>query len=259
MKTKHYLSKKITFAIFGEKYYHYVKSKKILLDFLLGRDYDEINSMISKILKVDSVVLDIGANMGQYLSRLSKIVKKGQIICVEPIPSNINALQSMKNYLRLNQCTIIAKAISEKIGRAVISIPKMNGVPITTQASLLNSTNNKSHEIEYIEVETTTIDIIVEEMKLTELTFIKVDTEGFDDIVIYSGIKSISKYKPILKVEGDCFGVKYSWIFDLGYKAFKLHDGKLVLLENEIDNKKYRGDTFLVHTDKIEEILFNLK
>ena len=138
MKTKHFLSKKITYSLFGPRYYHAIKSKKILFDYLVGKDYEHIYDVLIKILSKDDIILDIGANMGQYLSRLSRFVKEGKIICIEPIPQNVVALNYLKKKLKITNSTIIAKAISNTSGLAKMTIPKLDGVPISTQATLLN-------------------------------------------------------------------------------------------------------------------------
>ncbi|MCH7974020.1 MAG: FkbM family methyltransferase [Bacteroidetes bacterium] len=193
--------------------------------------------------------------MGQYLSRLSKIVKRGKIISVEPIPSNIIALNFMKSILRIKNAIIINKAIAEKPGSAIITIPKMSGIPISTQASFIENLTLKESEKEKIEVETTTIDKIVDSLHLHKINFIKVDTEGFDSIALKSGANSIRKFMPLLKVEGSCFKPEMNWLFDLGYKAFKFKCNRVVLINNNDDNIKYKGDTYLSSKEQLDRIL----
>ena len=256
MKTKHYLSKKFTYSLFGQKYYHIIKAKKILFDYLIGKDYDDIYKHISKILKEDDIILDIGANMGQYLSRLSKLNKKGKIISIEPVSENLKALNFMKNILRIKNAIIIDKAISDSPGLATLIIPRLNGIPITTQASLLNDTQFKESDKYEINVKTTTIDQIVNSLSLQKINFIKVDTEGFDSVVLKSGIKSIKKFMPLIKVEENCFKPEMKWLFEIGYKAFKFNIQKVVLINNFEDNIKYMNDTYLASKERLQEILY---
>ena len=44
--------------------------------------------------------------MGQYLSRLSKIIKHGKIVSIEPVPYNILALFRMKSLLKIKNAII---------------------------------------------------------------------------------------------------------------------------------------------------------
>lgn len=255
MKTKHYCSKKVTFSIFGPKYYHSIKAKKILFDYLIGRDYDDIYSNISKILTSEDNVFDVGANMGQYLSRLSRFVKEGKIICLEPIPQNVFALHQMKKFLKIENAVIIDNAISDKEGFSKITIPKMNGIPITTQASILESNSISNDEKEILEVRTTTIDKIAEELHLQNLKFIKTDTEGFDAVVLLSGCNTIKQFKPIIRVEENCFKPTMKWLFELRYKAFKFNSNRLIHIQNSDENLHFRGDTFLVPEVQINNML----
>lgn len=255
MKTKNYFSKKLTYFIFGDKYYHNIKSKKILFDFIIGKDYDEINKYMSKIISSNDIILDIGANMGQYLSRFSKIIKNGKIVCIEPLPINVAALNSMKKYLDIKNVTIINKAISASIGKTNITIPRLKGIPITTQASLLDDDLTKGIEKEKIEVETTTIDEIVNSLKLPKVDFIKIDTEGFDSVVLNSGIDTIKKYKPLIRIEANCFKKETNWLFAIGYHAFKFKKYDLVSINNKEENMKISGDTFLATEEQLTKIV----
>ncbi len=255
MKTKHYFSKKVTFSIFGPKYYHSIKANKILFDYLIGRDYDDIYSNTSQILTSDDNVFDIGANMGQYLSRLSKFIKNGKIISVEPIPQNVLALHQMKKFLKIENAVIIDRAISDKEGFSKITIPKMNGIPITTQASILENNSISKDEKEILEVRTTTIDNIAEELQLQNLKFIKTDTEGFDSVVLLSGSNTIKSFKPIIRVEESCFKPTMKWLFELGYKAFKFNSNRLIHIKNSDENLQFRGDTFLAPEVQINNML----
>ena len=260
MKTKHFLSKKITYSLFGPRYYHTIKSKKILFDYLIGRDYDDIYSNISKILTSEDNVFDIGANMGQYLSRLSKFIQSGKIISVEPIPQNVLALHQMKKFLKIENAVIIDKAISDKEGLASITIPKMKGIPIATQASILKNYSLSDHEKDVLKVKTTTIDKIADGLQLQNLKFIKTDTEGFDSVVLMSGCNTIKKFEPIIRVEENCFSPNMKWLFELGYCAFKFKANKVFLIDSNNDNMKYKGDTFLACEKQLKEVLkiFNL-
>ena len=101
------------------------------------------------------------------------------------------------------------------------------------------------HDKEVIEVETTTIDEIVESLGLNKINFIKIDTEGYDSIVLNSGYNTIRQFKPILKMEGNCFKPEIRWLFEMGYIAFKITKDKVVILNSQDENLKYNGDTYL--------------
>lgn len=254
MKTKHYLQKKIIFSVFGEKYYHKIKAKKILFDYLVGKDYDNIYRHISKILPNDSVVLDIGANMGQCLSRFSKIFKKGKIVSVEPLPVNLDALYDMQRILNIENSLIIPKAINRSIGSITISIPKINGIPITTQASLLDNIIILEEDKEKIEVLTTTIDEITASLKLNKVDYLKIDTEGFDSVVLESGKDTIKENLPLIRIENNFFESDLDWLVQIGYLPFKFVNDKFAIMNTYLDSTKFKGDTYLATEQNLTTI-----
>lgn len=254
METKHYLSKKLTYSLFGSKYYHYVKSKKILLDYLIGRDYENIYNVLSRILSDNDTVIDVGANMGQYLTRISKFVTKGKIICIEPLHENVKALKYLKKFLSISNAEIIEKAIGDSESNRIITIPKLKGVPITTQASLITEKLPIGIDYESREVKTTTLDHIVESLKLNNVNFIKSDTEGFDSHVLRSGMMTVKKFKPILQVEESCFRPEMDWLFDIGYKAIKISNNKIVAIHSTDDEQQHKCETYLIPQNLLEHI-----
>ncbi len=252
MRTKYYLSKKIAFSIFGERRYHNIKSLMVLLHFYFGKDYDDIYAFTSKILSKDAVILDVGANMGQNLLRFSKEFPEGKIICIEPLPVNVSALKFMEKICKINNSVVIEKAISTNTSRYLsIYIPIYKNIPITTQASLIKKENgNVNHD--KILVETSTIDEIVEELKLPKVNFIKIDTEGLDAEVLESAKNTISRYLPLIRVENNY--IKAKWLEKIGYICFKYIKNKIVRIETTEDNEKYKGDIFYVHKEMFKSI-----
>ena len=156
--------------------------------------------------------------------------------------------------LKITNSTIIAKAINSVSGVAKMAIPKLDGVPISTQATLLNVLPSDNNYKEVIEVETTTIDEIVESLGLNKINFIKIDTEGYDSIVLNSGYNTICQFKPILKMENNCFTSELKWLFEMDYIAFKLIRGNLIILNCQDENLKFKGDTYLTPQNQLDTI-----
>ena len=114
IKTDNYLKKKIVSLLFGEKLYHKIKLYKIIYDFKIGKSYEDAEKILPKLIDTSAVVIDIGANMGQYACRLNKFIKNGLVYSIEPFISNYNALTDMKNILKLNNVKANHLAISDK-------------------------------------------------------------------------------------------------------------------------------------------------
>lgn len=254
MNTKHYTQKKIIRTLFGENSYSKIKALKILLDYLVGKDYEQIYSHLSKMISNDAVVIDVGANMGQYLSRLSKIIKQGKIISIDPLPENIDALEKMQSLLRIKNSIIVHKAISDKVGIEKLAIPILNDVVIGTQARLYEKVVTKENNVKFrfIDVLTTTLDNIYEEYNLKRVDFIKVDTEGADYIVLQSGKNLIKEFKPLIRIEQSCFSQELPWLFELNYIPFFIKNDTIVIAK--VNMKDNFGNLYLSTADSLQNI-----
>jgi len=250
MKTSNYFSKKIVNILFNETWYNKIKLFKIILDYKLKVPY-EISPILSKIITSDAIILDIGANMGQYACRLNKIVKKsnGMVYCFEPVKNNFVALASMKRILNLNKVVVNNYGISNAIGETYINIPIMDkSLVIGTQATLLELNNNIKIKKEAVKL--TTIDTYITENNIDRVDFIKCDTEGNEVKVLDGGKSTISKQLPILDLEISHNNKNINWIYNLGYKPFYYdsHIKKLSILKTH-----QTGNLILIHEKMINQ------
>jgi hypothetical protein len=96
--------------------------------------------------------------------------------------------------IKLNNVTPINIAINTDESINQLAVPVLKGnLMVGTQAHL---------------------NIDIDDPVFDNVDFIKVDTEGFDSMVLSSGKETIIKYKPIMKIEEDCLNGKYDWLFD---------------------------------------------
>ena len=247
-KIKNHFSKFLVRKLFGAKYYHKIKIEKIIWDYRVGKDFNSIYAVISKLFDENSCFIDIGANMGKVSSRLSRRFPSGMIVAIEPVSFNFKALEKFKERANLDNVTILKKAISNSKGKTKIHIPVLeSGVVVGTRSSLDKSTLEKTNYIEE-EVDTDTLDSIIDESQFTRLDYIKSDTEGLDAIVLESGKESIKKYKPIIRSEEPWNSDNFDWLLKLGYKAYYLVNRKFVGVE-VVEGES--GDTFFIHEDKL--------
>ena len=139
----------------------------------------------------NSNILDIGANLG-YFSALMNIKTKGNTFHLfEPFPSTFNELEEfvsrndLKNFSLYNQC------ISNK--KEVLYMSSIN----------YNSGQNrvKSTKSDGIAVNANTVDNIVKSEKIKNISFIKIDVEGFELAVLQGAKETIELFKPFLFME----------------------------------------------------------
>ncbi len=250
LKTEYYLQKRIVNFLFNEKWYNRIKLFRIIFDFKLKQSY-EMSKLLKYILQGNSIIFDIGANMGQYACRFNSIVNKGKghVYCFEPVEANFVALKNMKKILKLNNISLNKLGVSNVVETTIINIPVFNnGLVVGTQATLLDLKKIK-HRTEAIKV--TTIDNYFLENKIEKVDFIKCDTEGNENKVLEGGKKTIANFLPILSLEMSYNDKGLDWLLDLGYKLF-YYDNTINRLR-EVD-KNQKGNLILINEKQINSL-----
>lgn len=144
------------------------------------------------------VFIDIGAHIGKYTMQAAKIVGNyGRVIAFEADPITFKALREgimandFKNALALNiaiyddECEMVLHSVPIydriRLGRAYNSIKRDVGPGVLVEAKPL--------------------DLVMDNLNLTKVDFIKIDVEGAELEVIKGGRKTIEKFKPTIVVE----------------------------------------------------------
>jgi len=77
---------------------------------------------LEKFLNPGDVCLDVGANVGLYTYKMSKLVKsKGKVLSFEPVEIAYNQLKLLKKKYSLNNCQIFNFAIGDERKKAKFS------------------------------------------------------------------------------------------------------------------------------------------
>lgn len=250
LETNNYLPKRVLFALVGEKWFSKIKLFKHILDYKLGLPF-ELSPLYKYFLTSDSVALDIGANFGQNSCRLNKAIGKGNghVYCFEPVNSNYRSLETLKKRLKLQNVTIVQKAVSNIPGNASIYIPMFdNGFVIATRSTLLNIEGIR-HRTEPVMV--TTIDEFVEGNGIAKVDFIKCDTEGNELNVLEGGRNTIMKFLPVLSFEMSHKNPGMKWLVDFGYKLFYFDKA---IQKLRIINGYQSGNLIFVHQQRMNDL-----
>ncbi len=142
-----------------------------------------------------NVVLDVGANVGQYTQSLFKNGYKGKVYSFEPQSQAFSKLKkhSNENWITINKGLgdIETKIIINNSANSVSS----SILPISNRLSTI------SNDFEYInkeEVDLSTVDIFLSQNNITpENVFLKIDTQGYEDMVLNGATKSLQKIKAL--------------------------------------------------------------
>jgi FkbM family methyltransferase len=130
---------------------------------------------VQSFLRSGDIFFDVGANAGLYtvLGAIS-VGNRGRVHAFEPDPRGCNLLR--KN-IELNKlCNVILKpvAVSNRDGRVKFAS--------CTDSAYSSMRENKYHQtrgsLEWIEVDSITLDAYVEQQHLERVDFVKIDVEG---------------------------------------------------------------------------------
>ncbi|MFX1316812.1 MAG: FkbM family methyltransferase [Promethearchaeota archaeon] len=141
-------------------------------------------------LKHGDIVLDIGAFIGLSSMIFSKKVgEKGKVYAIEPVMHNIIKKNVEEN--NINNTYVIPKAIGNEAGKTEIEISDYGG-----DASITKREYTKDYYKMKKTIELTTLDLLVKELKLDRIDFIKIDIEGAEELAIRGAYEVIKQFKP---------------------------------------------------------------
>ena len=180
--------------------------------------------------------LDVGAYKGVYtyfISKYSKIV-----YAFEPNPKSYKILKKTVN----KNVKVLPYALSDKSSSDFLKIPKGKKGYSNQGGSIRNVKLDKNFG--KLKVETKKID----DLKLKNIGFIKIDAEGVELQVLKGAKKLIKKYKPTLLIEieeryiSEPIEKTLNKILNLGYRGFALIGETLTPLKFFDGDKNHRID-----------------
>ena len=159
--------------------------------------YDEYEESEAKIMeekiKVGSIVVDVGANIGLHTLNMARIVgNTGQVFAFEPDHSNFEILRKNVKINNYQNIILEEKAVGDKHGRVILYQSDHPG-----NHRLFPQTKQAKGEVE---VELTSLDKYFIDSNLTDkINFIKIDVEGLEFSVL-KGMKNILKNNKKIKI-----------------------------------------------------------
>jgi FkbM family methyltransferase len=172
--------------------------------------------ILQHLVSARGLAIDVGANMGIWSYKLSKLF--AGVEAFEPIPECAAAIETYgaKN-IRVHR-----EALSAIAGEFELNIPVSLGTAFATF-------NDIGDEHNSIMVATRTLD----SYPFRDVSFIKIDVEGWELDVIRGSESTIARECPIMIIEIEQRHLNYDMniVFDtmhtFGYDAFFLHHSKL--------------------------------
>ena len=166
-------------------------------------DYDneDICSCL-RLLKRDSVALDVGANVGFWTVPIAMtLCGGGRVHAFEPLSANSKRL---RENVELNGVAEVVKihetGLSDKAATVEISLREdfSNGSD-TGNAAIVIDNSDKNFRCTKIQV--VPLDQICQSLMLSRLDFVKVDIEGHEDKFLAGASSVIAEFRPIIYME----------------------------------------------------------
>lgn len=138
-----------------------------------------LTEIVKNLIKSDTTMIDIGANIGYFTLIAASLINEGVIYSFEPVNNNHSLLAKNIALNKFKNVETFEKAVSNKNGNVKIFIDRKN----LGNHSLAK--HNVPDMVDFIEVETITIDSFFQSDKIvTENILIKMDTQGAEGLVI---------------------------------------------------------------------------
>ncbi len=198
--------------------------------FLTGTDAELENLEKLVSLKGSSrIALDIGANIGIYAYKMSKLCNK-----VYAFEINDTLHSFIENY-KIKNLQLEKYGLSNICDKATIYLPlNLKGDKLHGWGSLEKRELEGVKDFYTKETEVKTLD----SLNIKDIDLIKIDVEGHENKVLQGGINTIKSQRPLIIIETDLNNVEtflINFFKEINYRLLKLHE-ILSIKEHSSDN-----------------------
>jgi FkbM family methyltransferase len=154
-------------------------------------EYERELMFLDRLVRPGHVVIDAGASCGIYTVAAGKLVgPDGRVIAVEPAPRSAETLRRNVALNELDRIVVVHEAaLSREVGHARLYQPSWG--PVAASIAVV-----EAEGIPFTEVDTVSIDSIVEEQELERLDFVKLDIEGAEKLALQGAQRAIARWHP---------------------------------------------------------------
>jgi FkbM family methyltransferase len=158
-----------------------------------------VHPAVLGFLRPGSVVIDVGANLGQWTVPLArKVGTAGRVFAVEPAPRAAASLESTLSASALYQAKLIRCAIGDHDGVAEFAVPVVTSPLIDSGMARIGAACAGQ---EALQVPLRSLDSLAAEHDLAALDLIKIDTEGHERRVLDGAADILRRHRPVLVIE----------------------------------------------------------
>jgi FkbM family methyltransferase len=170
-----------------------------ILPFLLAEQEADIYEPAGHEVHPGDIVLDCGANIGVFSK---KALSRGAalVIAIEPAPQTLAALRrNLEPEIRSGRVMVYPKGVWDHDDELALTVHQGN----EAANSVVLGPDESTGKSVQIRVPLTTIDKIVDELKLPHVDFIKMDIEGAEKNAIRGATQTIQKFQPRMSLSSE--------------------------------------------------------
>jgi len=224
--------------------------------------YSEVNDLkqFLRLIKPDSVILDIGSNTGIYSILSGKSEPNSKIFAIEPNPVNFKRLEENIKLNELSNIQVSRYAIGANTQKIELNVPKNNIISDTTSVleDFSKSTYQGKIEWKKIDVKQVSIDEFCSLHNLEKIDLIKVDVEGYEIEVLKGASTQMKKNRPKILLETFPDEDKRNWLMNFlekhEYQAFCINSNGLQMDTSSLSKKEGYNYLFLPKEFDLENL-----
>ena len=231
----------ILHKLFGFKNYLFIFS--LYKIYTLKNDKNEKDFFhFLKMIPENTIVLDIGANIGIMTVHLARTIRNVLVFSFEPMPNNINAFLRIIKFFKLKNVQLFEMALGNSEGEIEMVMPIISNVRMQGLSHVVHESIPENNEGEKFKVPLKKLDNLIEIMNATKrISAIKIDVENFEFFVLDGAKNLLLKHKPIVYAElwenenrENCFEL----FKQINYKTFVVAGKKMVEYERKYSHKQ---------------------
>lgn len=151
---------------------------------------------LGRLLKRDSVFLDVGANHGEFTLYAAKRTPAGRVLSFEPVPETFKHLEDNVRLNGFTNVTLCRCALGDHPGDVTIYAPLDSG--FDCNSSLFPPAG---HPAEARTVAMETLDQVIGRLGIGKVDVMKIDVEGAEVAVLRGAQDTLRAHRPALIVE----------------------------------------------------------
>ena len=208
----------ITYHAPADSYLNRKSRRSARVRFSSGAFEPEVQYLMRRIVKPTDIVLDIGANVGAHTVLLATLAHRGHVYAFEPVAemAERNSLNCALN--GLDNVTIVRCGLGAANGVLDMNV-NVAGSGFEGTSSFLASAHVVDQPGNYIsrQLPVRRLDDLVPELGIAgRIGFIKMDTEGFEPLIIDGARQILAAHRPAMIVEAHTtrlakLGRRFAW------------------------------------------------